>query len=290
MDFLIAVILGVVQGLTEFLPISSSGHLVILERLTGFKLPALTFHVFLHAGSLIAVILVLWSDVARLAGDTKILAKDCAANAAIFFRSVKGADIRYRVMMRNNTQKLAALILTGGAVTGVIAFLLHSAAEEAASSLFISGVGLFVTGILLVVTDMVKQGDEIPKDVPLRSAFLIGAAQGFSVFPGLSRTAVAACSGIFVGFNTKTAFRTSCLMYIPVSLGALIYEVTEGVRAGIFAGNNLWVSLAGMAAAALTGTFFLRHAMHMVRSIRLKSFAYYCFAVGAVSVFLSYLL
>ena len=289
MEILIAVILGAVQGFTEFLPVSSCGHLVILERLTGINVPVLTFHVFLHAGTLLAVILAMRSDLARLLKETRTLLSGVSRRTGRMVHPGGAGAERVR-LARTNYQRMALLIIAASVPTALLGFILRPLAEAASISRLYTGIGFLTTGILLLVTDMVSPGSEVPRDVPLSRGILIGVFQGLSVLPGFSRAAFTISTGIFSGFSKKTAIRFSYLLSVPAVLGALLIEIIFGLSGGTLTAGALLFCLAGMAAAAVTGFFAITRCLRLLRRHRLSSFAYYCFFIGALSVLIHYFL
>ena len=291
MEYLKAVLLGIVQGLTEFLPVSSTGHLVVLEHIMAFRAPALLFHVFVHTGTMIAVILVMRRDVVRLLLETGRLISEIAGNLKEFLLSVfKGTDPEYKKLVRTNYRRLVIELLAASIPTAGIGFLFMCFGGGLMTNVMIAGIGFLLTGITLLVSSMLKPRSEMPKDVPVSKFLLIGIAQGFSVIPGISRFALTWSGGILSGFSKKTALRISILMLLPVSAGALIAELIHAVQGGGFTVPVLFQCLAGTVAAAVCGVFVMRAFLRLVQTRSFKGFAYYSFAAGIVSVLTGFLL
>ncbi len=288
MDILTAVLLGIVQGVTEFLPVSSSGHLVILERAAGLSVDAITFHAFLHSGTLIAVLLSFWSDIERLSREYRAMAEYAVSRTRSFFKGETPGDL-HRMPM-TNYRRMADMILIVMVPTAVLGLLLTHPAAAVSGSLFQTGAVFLVTGILLMVTQMIIPAGEVPRDIPNRYAWLIGILQGVSVLPGLSRSAVTISGGIFAGMNRKTAIRFSYLCSIPAVVCALLYGIFRGVSGEFLHGRFLLMCLCGMAAAAVTGILLIRRLLNFVRRKGTGLFAGYCFAAGALSIALHYFL
>ncbi len=287
-DFLIAAILGIVQGLTEFLPVSSSGHLVILERLTGSQLPALTFHVFLHAGTTLAVILAMREELLLIVRETADMGRDFAGVTASAVRPGGETGGRGR-SPRSGARREAAVVLIITAVSGVMGALLIPAAAAASGSVLFSGIGLMMTGILLLVTDMVKMGGEIsPHEITSGRAVLIGAAQGISILPGISRSAFTVCTGIFSGIGRKNAVTFSYLISVPVTLGMLVYVIASGIPGGVLTLPVLGCCLVGTSVSAVVGSFMIRRCLVWFRRCRWGTFARYCFIAGFAAVLISF--
>ena len=291
MDFLTAFLLGALQGALEFLPVSSTGHLAVLERLIGFDVPFLPFHVFLHVGSAAAVVWIFRRDVIRLLAESGRMLADCLKNIREFLSSLrKGEDPAYIKIVRTNYRKLVIQLLIVSVPTACIGFLLKGTAKELSHSAMYTGIGLLITGIMLLVASMIRPRNEMPRDIPDWKILMIGIAQGFSVLPGISRFGVTLSGGILCGLSAITAIRISFLMLIPAVSGALAEELMTGIPAGTFDGNTLILCLTGMAASALTGLFVMKRVLRFVRVRGLKGFAGYCFIAGLVFIFLGFLI
>lgn len=290
MEFLTALLLGVVQGVTEFLPVSSTGHLIFLEHLFGFTAPPVLFHVFVHLGSMAAVVLALRKDVLHLTAESGSQLLLLLHNAGAFFRSVKnGTDPDYSKAVRTNYRTLVHMIALASVPTALIGLLFDLCAAPQLSHLTFAGVGFLLTGVILLVTSMLKPRSELPKDIPLSRMLLIGVAQGFSVLPGISRFAVTLCGGVLCGFSKKTAIRVSFLLFVPVSVGSFVYEVIRTALTSGISPMVLGECLAGMVASGLVGFFSVRRLLRIVQTRSLKGFANYSFAAGLVAVIASFL-
>ena len=291
MDLLIVIVLGVVQGIIEFFPVSSSGHMVLLERLIGFHVRALPLHLFLHIGTSLAVVFTLRRDVFRLVIECGRMIGDLFGNLKIFAQGVRrGEDPAYTKIVRTNYRKLVMLLLAASLPMAVIGVLLVKTAEVMSQSLMYTGAGFLLTAILLLVSSMIRPGDELPRDIPYWKMCLIGCLQSISVLPGVSRFAVTLSGGILSGMSRQSAVRISLLLLLPASFGSLIAEYTLPVMPGIPVGRALLMCIVGGAAAFAAGMFAIRHVLRFVRVRKLNGFSYYCFAVGIVSVILSFVL
>ena len=291
MDFFLAILLGVLQGLLEFLPVSSSGHLVILERLSSYGIPALTFHVFLHAGTMAAIIITLRHDAAKIAAESfRRNSGLFSALGSILNRGGEKRPASYQKTAKTNYSRLSSMIGTAMIPTAAVGLILRRSAVQASGSLFFSGIGFLVTGIFLLVTDKVAPGSTVPRDVPLQFAWLFGLINGIAVLPGVSSTAVILCAGIFAGFNRKTAIRFTFLLSVPTVAAALLLELAAGIRGGIFTPHVLGCCLLGMLAAAVSGTLAMNTFVRLLRRSRFIHFAYYCFAAGTAAVMIGYYL
>ena len=200
MDIFDAVFLGIIQGLTEFLPISSSGHLVIFQKLLGFQQQQLLFDCALHVGTLLAVVIYFSKDIKRI------------------FKSV--------LSKKENTDSfLLKDIITGSIPTAIIGFLFKDYFERAFSSALIAGIMLCVTGLFVGATKFIPEGSK--KRVGLIRSVLIGIAQGIAIIPGISRSGATIVCGLMCKIDRELAFKFSFLLSIPAISGAFILEAVK---------------------------------------------------------------
>ena len=284
MSLLQSLFLGIVQGLTEFLPVSSSGHLAILQNF--FKIDdgnSIMFDILLHIGTLLVVFIVYWKDIWKMIVETLAMIADIFHNIALLFRKKKDDSVKYRKIIRTNYRKFVALILVSTVPTGVIGVLGKKLIESAGEELLIPGICLLITAVLLLISDRMINCYKVPKDVTYKEAVLIGAAQGLATLPGLSRsgTTIAAC--LFCGFDRKFAVKYSFILSIPAILGAAILEVKDLASEGI-SGSQLGIYGAGMLAAALVGYVCIKTMLIAVKNKKFRYFAFYCIALGIISI------
>jgi undecaprenyl-diphosphatase len=250
-----ALILGLLQGLGEFLPISSSGHLIVAPWLFGWPDSGLSFDVALHLGTLFAVAAAFWRDWVRLLGA--------------FFRALPSG----RVMQDPDARLVVYLALASvpGAVAGL---LLENAAETVFRSASLVAAMMAAMGIVLWAAD--RRANRVDQDehVSLRDALLIGCAQAFAIVPGTSRSGVTISTALFLGHRREAAARFSFLLALPITAGAALVKVPHLFRAG---GDTAPV-LAGMAMAALSGFVAIRVLLAYVRTRTYTPFVIYRFA------------
>ena len=174
MSLLQALLLGLVQGITEFLPVSSSGHLAIMQNLLNINTDTgVLFDVILHLGTLTAIFIAFWKDIKKLILDGCGMIYDIIQNIKIWSHNRREHDARrYRKIVSSNYRKFILLITVSTIPTAIVGLLLQNVVETAGSNLLAPGVGLFITGILLLVVDFFPAGDKIPKDVPFGSRWL----------------------------------------------------------------------------------------------------------------------
>lgn len=264
-----AVILGIVQGLTEFLPISSSGHLVLGHHLFGMKDPELLFDVILHLGTLAAVFIVFRNEIKDLFFEL--------FRAPRYFRSMESLK---EAWSENPVFRMLALIVIGSIPTGLLGVIFKDFFESLFSSTLGVGVSLLFTGLVLMLTSRVKQDGKSIKDVKTVDALVIGLAQGLAITPGVSRSGFTISAGLFMGLERELAARYSFLLSIPAILGALILQLKSSTS-GIFDIVSLG---AGFLAALFSGLLALYFLIRLVKKGKLHYFSYYCWIVGLTAI------
>ncbi len=246
-----AVILGVVQGVTEFFPISSSAHLAIVQNLFGIKEPLLAFDIFLHIGTLISIL--------------------------IYFRK----DI---LTIITGQWKLAALVIAGTIPTVAIGFMFKDAVEEIFARVHLVGYSLLATGVLLLVTTLyvkLKKNSE-GKSIGFINSIVIGISQGIAVIPGISRSGATICSGILSGINKESAFRFSFLLAITEILGASVLKFNK-IEAGLTSVDYLNF-ICGGAAAMVAGLISTSLLLKALKGDKLYMFGIYCIVVAVLVI------
>lgn len=206
MSFLQAILMGILQGILEFLPVSSSGHIVLLENVSGIAIgEGLLFETLIHIGTLAAVIFAFKKELKQLVLDGIRILLDIVDNAKIWYlnKRMPEKEQRYKKLFQTNYRRLFLLLFVSMAVTSAVGLLMKGFSEKAAGSLLASGIGFFITGVVLLVADCIKPGNRIPKDVALWQAAVIGAFQGTAVFPGISRMGITIAVCLLLGFNRK---------------------------------------------------------------------------------------
>ncbi|MBU0483719.1 MAG: undecaprenyl-diphosphatase UppP [Proteobacteria bacterium] len=265
MNIIYSILLGVLQGATEFLPISSSGHLALAEAFLGFEQAGRAFDVALHLGTLFAVVIYFRNDLWLM------------AKALVFFKDDKD-DYPF-------LRKLAIYIALA-TVPGVAAgLLLGGASEMIFRQPLLVAIALGSIGLLLLWAE--KSGSHIRKfeTIGIRDALLIGLAQALAIVPGVSRSGITMTCGLFLGFNRQAAAKFSFLLSIPIILGAGVYESPEIIRSGL-APDQFWCFVAGFFSSAISGYFFITFLLRFVRTRTFEIFAYYRLGLAAL-VFLS---
>lgn len=258
-----SVVLGIVQGLTEFLPVSSSGHLVIVENVLGLRFNDLTFEVVVHFGTLLSVLFVFWRDILHI-----VLG---------FFRGIFSRNV-FRSFSYDSDFRLALFIIAGSVPAGLVGVFLNEPIEEIFHNINLVGVTLVITGLILFLTRLVYVGE---KRVNFFRAVLIGIAQAIAILPGISRSGITISTGLFSGLSREEAVRFSFLLSLPAIFGANVIELSNvGVLDRGDGGNNIFVFLVGFLVAFVTGYIAIKVLIRMVKSGRFSWFSYYCLALG----------
>ena len=264
MGLIRALILGIVQGLTEFLPISSSGHLVLLPSALGWDSPTLVFDATVHLATLIAVIAVFWRDVGVL--------------FVSWWKGVWGGQ-----PLRTVESRIAWWIVVG-TIPGVLAgVLLESTFESFFSEPRAVGGFLLATALLLVLADILGKRQRGFLDITWWDGLLIGVGQAASISPGLSRSGTTIAVGVYCGLSREAAARFSFLLAIPIILAAGLVNLAELFQHGDISAEAP-VLVIGFFAAAISGYAAIRFLLAYLRKRPLYPFAIYCLLVGILAI------
>lgn len=269
MDAAQAVALGALQGLTEFLPVSSSGHLVLLQNLFGFQEPELLFDISLHVGTLAAVCVIFARDIGHL--------------LVTFFRlpslSHSHGGVR-NLVAEHADARMIVLIVVGNVPTAIFGLLFHQVVETIFGSVLIVGGMLLITGTVLWMTRKAPDDDRSVILFTIKDALIIGLVQGLAIVPGISRSGITISTALFLGINREVSGRYSFLLSIPAIVGALVLELKSGI------GNSMpiGITILGTLTAAVVGSIALMILLSMVKRGHLHRFSPYCWIVGAVAV------
>ena len=267
------ILLGIIQGLTELLPVSSSGHLVIAQSLLpNFHQPGVLFDVLLHLGTLSAVIFFFRKDITNI---LKALLPPWKRQQPLsLFEHMDDSMIPER-------RRLAACILTATVITGIIGLSFQDQIHALFQSVEITAVGLLITGVLLFFADRVRSASRSIEEISVTDSLVIGLVQGIAIMPGISRSGSTISFGIYRGLSGEAAARFSFLISILAILGAVILESRHysGVN-----GSEIPAYIAGTAAAAVVGFLTLKFLFLMIRKRDLRFFGYYCWVLGALTL------
>ncbi len=285
MELLKAIILGFIQGVAEFLPISSSGHLAIFKNVLGFDTDTgLLFDVLLHLGTLAAVFVVFHKDIFELI-------KEGFAIIGQFFKSVFGClfkKAKWQPVVTTPYRRFVMLVIVSTIPTGIMGILLEGAIGAASATLIVPGILLLLNGIQLLISDRLPDGALTEADASYGKAAIVGVAQGIATFPGISRSGTTITACLACGFKREFAVKYSFIMSIPAILGALVLELFD-FSPEMLSGSDMVNYLAGTLVSAVVGYVCIKTMLVIVRGKKFKYFAYYCFAMGAFAVLFSIL-
>ncbi len=268
--FILPVVLGIIQGLTEFLPVSSSGHLVLFQKLFGLANNELFFDICLHAGTLVAVVAVFYRPIGRMV-------KAVAGLPAVVS---SGGDFK-AALANNQDLRLVWLIFWGSLPTAVLGLLFASQAEVVFGNTALVGLMLIVTGTVLWLTRHGQSGGRQVLQVTVRQALLIGLVQGLAIVPGISRSGSTIAAALLLGIDRRVAGRFSFLLSLPAIFGATLLGLQDATIATSMPAGAI---AAGTLAAAAVGYLALVFLLKVVDTGRLYRFAPYCWTVGLVAL------
>lgn len=272
MSWFEAIVMGIFQGIAEFLPISSSGHLALLQYLFDIKEGNLFFTEMLHFGTLISIFIVYFKDIARIIYE---------------FIGLIGSLIKgKRVHKLTRHQWFGLLIIIGSIPTALIGLTFKDFFESLYTSIIPIGVAFIVTGFLLWIAE--KKGNEGKdvKDIRLLDAVLIGIFQGIAIIPGISRSGSTIVGGLFRGLKKPVATEFSFLLALPATFGAFLLgmkDVAEG--GGAFINGQL---VLGVILSAVTGVFAIKALIKLLNNNKLKYFSYYLWALGILTIVMGF--
>ncbi|MDD3767049.1 MAG: undecaprenyl-diphosphate phosphatase [Eubacteriales bacterium] len=267
-----AIILGLIQGLAEFLPISSSGHLVIFQKLLGLPNSEeyIVFDILLHVGTLVSVFFFYWKDVLGLIRS---------------FFGIIGNLFKGRVDFKSGKRNLLVLLFVA-TLPLVVVFLFKDKIDRVFSSSTFVGAALLVTGVILWLTDKIRQGGLTDESASYKNALMVGIFQLFAILPGISRSGSTIFGGMLSGMKKEFAVKFSLLLSIIAVLGAAVSSVPDMVSgAGVSA--TATQCILGMAVSAISGIFAIKFLVKMLSKGNFKVFAFYCWAVGIITIIMS---
>ena len=275
MTYFEAVILGLVQGLAEFLPISSSGHLALLQQWFGIdENKVLLFAVLLHVGTLISVFIVYWKDIWELIVELCLTIKDLCTG--------KGLRLEERPV-----RKLGVMIIVATIPTAIIGLLFNDLFDKLYTSVLPIGIGLIITGFLLILAERTGNSSRGIDRMNFRNALFIGTVQGIAICPGISRSGSTLFGSLICNLDRKFAVKFVFLISIPSILGSAVIEAPDAIKAG-FDMAQLGPVLVGMIVAAVSGLIAIKTMIKIVSDKKLRYFSYYVWALGVAVVIYSF--
>jgi undecaprenyl-diphosphatase len=251
------IFLGILQGLTEFLPVSSSGHLVIAQDFLGVRQPGITFEIMVHFGTLLSVVWVFGGDILR---------------------------ILTRFLKHKQERHFALMLFLGIIPTGLMGFFFGDLFRWFYESTIITGFMLMITGAIVYTLCCLNPGQKGEQTMVARDALTISIAQGLAIVPGISRSGSTITTALWRGLDRETAIKYSFLVSIPVILGATLLEVLE-MRAVGFSGLSGGV-VYGTIASFIAGVFAIKVFIRLLKAGKFHYFAYYCWFAGTATVVL----
>lgn len=286
MTFFQAILMGILQGFTEFLPVSSSGHLAILKHLLGVQTDTgILFDILLHVGTLISIFVAFRKEVIKLIVEGFGLLLDFFYNIPIFFRNLFNKNDReqYYQVIDSPARKMVMLIIISTIPTAILGLVAKEVVEYAQRKLIIPGICLIITAVLLFLADRFGDGKKKVKQITYLDGFSVGMMQGVATLPGISRSGSTIAVCMFLGFDRKFAVKYSFLMAIPAILGAAVLELKDITLSGVDAKQWL-IYIVGMIFAAVIGYIAIKTVMVITRSRKYIIFSIYCLVVGLLAI------
>lgn len=291
MTLLQAILMGIIQGATEFLPVSSSGHLAIFKNI--FKINTETgilFDVLLHLGTLVAIFVVYRKDIGELIIEGCSIIGLACTNAFFFICNLFCKNKReYKKIITTPYRRFVMLIIVSTLITMCLALPFEKFIGSAGETLLIPGICLCVTAVVLFIADNLKSGDKDASTATYKNSVFVGLAQGIATLPGISRSGSTITAGLACGFNREFAVKYSFIMSIPAILGAVILEIPEMAHA-TFTTAEIANYIVGMAVAAVVGYMCIKAMLLTVKKNKFKVFSIYCLCAGILSVVCNFVL
>lgn len=268
MTYLQAIILGLTQGLAEFLPVSSSGHLALLQYFFGISSEnVLPFTVLMHMGTLLSVFIIYWRDIVELIKELFATLKDLFTG--------KGLRIN-----ANPTRRLGFMIIVATIPTAIIGLLFEDYFEQLYQSLTGIALGLIFTGLILLLAERMGRGQKGIQEMKFRNAVFVGIMQGIAICPGVSRSGSTLFGSLVSGLERKLAVKYAFLISIPSILGSVILEAPEAFGSGMDA-SLIGPVAVGVIISALSGIFAIKAMIRVVSSKSLTGFSVYVWLLAA---------
>lgn len=254
LNILQAVILGIVQGLAEFLPVSSSGHLVLLQKVFGITEPTMTFDVILHVGTLIPIVIVFRKDLMAL--------------------------------IKKPFQKMTYLLAIGTLPAVLVSLLFGDFIDNMFQTGALLSLGFIITGVLLLWADSIIEGEKQGRDITYTDAVFIGCMQAIAITPAISRSGSTIAGSLCCKLKRETAAKFSFLLSIPAILGAVVLQLKDLATGEAAIGDiSLLAVLFGFFAAMLSGYLSIRFMLKLIKECKLKYFSFYVFGLAAFIAF-----
>ena len=276
MDLFSTLIQAVVQGLAEFIPVSSSGHLSLVQHFFGIRGDeSIVLSVALHVGTLVAVFIAFWPTIAALLREFFLTIRD------IFTGKFKWSEM--------NEDRRLLMMLVIACVPLIPFYIIKEPLKQIASDndIVLEGIAFLFTALALTVADKCVKGHKTPKDITVKNSLTVGLAQCVALVPGVSRSGMTISSGLLSGFSRETAVKFSFILGIPAIIGGSASELIEVVGGNVEI--NWPIVLIGMAVAAVVGFLSIKMVQWIVKTDKFRIFAIYTFALGIIVVILGVL-
>lgn len=274
MSLLESIIMGIIQGATEFLPVSSSGHLAIFKNMFHVNTDTgIMFDILLHFGTLVAIFIVYWKDIVELIVEGFTIIGLACCNVGRFFANLFSKEKKpYRKIIETEYRKFVMLVILSTLVTMVIALPFESKIENAGNTLLVPGFCLCITSVILFIADRVQKGNKGPAEATYKNSLFIGLAQGIATLPGISRSGSTITAGLACGFNREFAVKYSFIMSIPTILGACILQIPDLAGASL-TGSEILNYVSGMIVAGVVGFLCIKVMLKSVKNNKFKGYS-----------------
>ena len=287
MSLLEAIIMGIIQGVTEFLPISSSGHLSIGKEILGLSEVPILFDIMLHVGTLIAVLIAYWVDIKELIIEGFSMIRDLFKNlfvAMSLYLPIKCNESEYKYIKIVTTpyRRFVILVLVSTIPTGIVGIVVSKILDSTGNALIIPGLGLLITGIILLIADNTQAGHRVEMTTSYFNAIMIGLAQGFATIPGISRSGATITACLLCGFDKTYAVKYSFIISIPAILAAALLDMFK--FADTIYGYLVINYLVGTVVAGVVGYICVKIMLKIVRDKQFYSYTVYCFIIGVIAI------
>lgn len=269
METLKIIFMGIFQGVAEFLPISSSGHLAILQKLFGFNdvEQNITLDILLHFGTLIAIFLVYYKEIwALICEGFKLLFDICKFKPNWF---------------KNDDRKLLVMIIIACIPTGILGLIIENFADSIKTNTKLLGICLLLTAGILFISSKFEHGTKNIEKASLKDSLIVGIVQGLAVIPGISRSGSTITAGMGMGLTKELAVRFSFFMSMPIILLAALKDLVFDGGMSTFQVSYIYA----MIASIIVGYFSIKLLIKMIRSKKFSFFGYYCLIIGIITIF-----
>lgn len=289
MTYIQAALLGLIQGLTEFLPVSSSGHLAIFKNIFGLSDVGITFDIFLHVGTLIAVFVVYYKDIWKLIKSAVYIIGCLCFNLYAVIRNIPirydEDKVPYKRVISNAYRRFVLMAVFSTIPVAIVGFLFEDFIEDVSQGLLVPGICLLITGVVLLLSEALPGGNKTAKNMSPLDAIIIGVCQACAVFPGISRSGSTISASLMTGLNREFAVKYSFILSIPAILGAALKSCLD-IASGevVVETGEIGMYVLGMAIAAVVGFIAIKWLLNVVKKRRFKWFALYCFAMGLFAI------